>query len=248
MMVIDGASLVHSTKRKHQTFGDYAQKDFIGKFKSYSKGYRRTDVVVDTYHDGSIKSHARMKRGNGSRRRVTREGKVPKNWPNFLQNEENKEELYPFIADSIQEHPDDKVYYASRKDKAVTPNGGNPNLDTLSCNHEEADTKMFVHLYHGVKYENVKKAAILANDIDVIVIGIGLFENLSKNGLQELWMFWERRKKEDGCQYILYSLLWVYKSLRGCCSSTHSVAAILAPASRVKGRSHSFEHGQCIQK
>ena len=50
-------------------------------------------------------------------------------------------------------------------------------------NHEEADTKMVVHLQHGIQHDKVKKADTLANDIDVVVIGIGLFGKLSDNGL-----------------------------------------------------------------
>lgn len=89
--------------------------------------------------------------------------------------------------------PEDNVY-ASKNDKAVT-NNDNSALDTLNSSHEEADTKMFVHLHHGVKYENIKKAAILANGIDVIVIGIGSFDILSKDGLQELWICFGRGEK-----------------------------------------------------
>ena len=49
----------------------------------------------------------------------------------------------------------------------------NSPLEKLSSSHEEADCKMLVHLHHGVKQEIVIKAAILENDIFVIVIGIG---------------------------------------------------------------------------
>lgn len=40
MMVIDGAYLVHTTTPKHQTFGDYAQKDFVGKGKLYARKHK----------------------------------------------------------------------------------------------------------------------------------------------------------------------------------------------------------------
>ena len=195
MLVIDGACLVHSTTPKNQTFREYAQ-DFVGKVQLYARRYKRTDILFDTYKEGSIKSHTRMNRGTGSRRRVSQDGRVPKNWPNFLQNEDNKKELYPFLADAIPESIADSIIYASKDDHSLTNDKDNlTNLDSLNSNHEEPDTKMFVHLHHGIKHAKVKKAAILANDIDIIVIGIGLFENLSKDGLEELWICLGKREK-----------------------------------------------------
>ena len=90
MMVIDGAYLVHTTTPKHQTFGDYAQKDLVGKVKLHARKHKRTDVVFDTYKVRSIKSYVHTERSKCSRHRVTRDGRVPKNWPNFPQNEDNE--------------------------------------------------------------------------------------------------------------------------------------------------------------
>ena len=51
------------------------------------------DIVWDTYKASSIKDSTREKRGNGQRRKVTGETKIPPNWKAFLQDNTNKKEL-----------------------------------------------------------------------------------------------------------------------------------------------------------
>ena len=59
-------------------------------------------------------------------------------------------------------------------------------LDCLSpSNHEEADTRMFLHLF-GAVVGGHKKVLIIANDSDIIVLGVRAFALTSR--LEELWI------------------------------------------------------------
>ena len=52
------------------------------------------------------------------------------------------------------------------------------------CNHEEADSRMFAHVYDAYinGYEKIKVVTV---DIDVIVIAIGIYRLLS---VSEMWV------------------------------------------------------------
>ena len=101
--------------------------------------------------------YTRLIRGKGSRRKVTSEGKIPKNWPNFLQNEDNKKELFIFLADSLKHVDPRNLVFVSKENKALkNVDSGLYIIDDLSCNHEEADTRLLVHVHHAVKHSAIK--------------------------------------------------------------------------------------------
>ncbi|KAG0719479.1 hypothetical protein GWK47_050386 [Chionoecetes opilio] len=64
-------------------------------------GFKRVDVVWDSYIASSIKESTREKRGKGVRRKVGGPTKVPSNWPDFLRDSTNKEELFQFLSDKV---------------------------------------------------------------------------------------------------------------------------------------------------
>ena len=132
----------------------------------------------------------------------------------FLRTNKIKKELYPLLADSVKKFvPQEYVVYASKNDAAVTNKNPPNELDSLNSNQEEADTKIFVHLQHGLKHDKIRKAAILANDIDVVVVGIGLFENLRRDGLIELWISYGKGDKKRWVPiHLLYVALGPQKS------------------------------------
>ena len=103
------------------------------------------------------------------------------------------------------------------------------------CNHEEADTRVLLHVKDG-SLKNIKKISILTVDTDVVVIAIHHFPNLD---LEELWI-------EFGCgksrrylpihQYVqalsrsICSALPLWYSITGCDTvSTFSGRGILYP-------------------
>ena len=67
------------------TFKVYSKKVFLPfilqQFQSVCK---RVDIVWDVYLENSLKKSARIRRGQGVRRRVLQDSKVPSNWNSFL--------------------------------------------------------------------------------------------------------------------------------------------------------------------
>ena len=112
---------------------------------------------------------------------------MPHNWPNFLQNEDNKKELYPFLADKLKNVTNENFVFASKEESAIC-NSEDASFSDLYCNHEEADTRLFVYEAHAVKINSVERAAILSNDTDIVVIAAALFEKLAEEGLKEPWV------------------------------------------------------------
>src|SRR6218665_1296499 len=135
----------------------------------YAKTHRRTDIIFDVYKENSLKMYARLIRGKGSRRKVTSQGKMPKNWPNFLQNENNKKELYPFLADRLKEADPQNLVFVSKEDGAITNVDACSHLTmNLSRNHEEANTRLFVHVHHAIKHRAIKTVAVLSHDMTLL--------------------------------------------------------------------------------
>ena len=67
----------------------------------------------------------------------------------------------------------------------------NTNISQLSpCNHEEADTQLFVHVKHAAA-NGCKKVIISSTDTDVVVLGVAAFERL---GVEKLWIGFGRSK------------------------------------------------------
>jgi hypothetical protein len=46
------------------------------------------------------------------------------------------------------------------------------------CNHEEADTRIVVHVLHAIQVEQAKSVLVRTVDTDVVVILVGTFYNL----------------------------------------------------------------------
>ena len=99
----------------------------------------------DVYITDSIKASTREKRGKGIRRKVAGKNIVPTNWMGFLRDEKNKQELFQFLSSKIA-----AFHYTSNKQVYVTEGQGvltnRTTLEMSSCDHEEADTRLIVHI------------------------------------------------------------------------------------------------------
>ena len=70
--------------------------------------------MFDVYHPNSLKHVARHRRGKGVfRRRV--EHKVPNNWHGFLSLDDNKTELFHYIADEIKKLTKESNFSSDKK-------------------------------------------------------------------------------------------------------------------------------------
>ncbi|KAJ8372700.1 hypothetical protein AAFF_G00277690 [Aldrovandia affinis] len=186
-IIIDGAALVNSLPpRSSKTFEEYAMLDVLPTIQAYSTKYKRTDIVFDVYRPSSLKAETRSKQGRGVRRRVTGKGKIPSNWRNFLRENDNKAELFNFLADKIARLATPNVVIVTKEEDAVSNRTINL-AGVAPCSHEEADTRIFVHARHATEAGS-KVIMVKASDTDVVIIAVSVLQALQELGLQQLWV------------------------------------------------------------
>ena len=138
---LDATILVH-------TFEGYCQTVFGPYIERYLQSVKRVDLVWDVYREGSLKRTTRERRGTGQRRQVTMSTRIPTDWKGFLQNDENKNELFLLLASYVVSMmiPDDKKLYTT-SGESVLSSTNRMNLTNLApCTHEEADTRLMVYV------------------------------------------------------------------------------------------------------
>ena len=117
---------------------------------------------------------------------MTDKTKVPPNWKSFLRDNDNKTELFGFLADQIVKLCPHNVVIVTKGEQVLC--NKTASLEGLSpCNHEEADTRIFLHAQHAVGQNNTS-VLINACDTDILAIGVSVFATLQDAGLKELWM------------------------------------------------------------
>lgn len=195
VIVIDGGTLIHSlpgTTIQGKPFDEYFKKVFLPRVEHYLNKAKRVDIVWDQYHKSSIKGCTREKRGTGTRQRVSSSAKVPGNWQSFLANAENKKELFSFLSAKLVEIdlPNDKSVYITSGDQVLSAGDGPP---MGQCNHEEADTRVVVHLLHAIEYSSA--AMVHTGDTDVVIILLSNFHHfMAVNPNAEIWMSFKSGK------------------------------------------------------
>jgi hypothetical protein len=182
MLVVDGAAVANMLPPGNsKTFLEYANSVFIPYITKQVKGVKRIDLVWDRYIQDSLKRGTRLARGAGLRRRVGANTILPANWQSFLRCDENKTELFTFLAECITNIHIEGVEIISTYDCDVISSGNIHKEGIAPCNHEEADTRIFVH----VKHAGYKRIMIRTVDTDVVVLAVGNFRKLL---VDELWM------------------------------------------------------------
>ena len=117
---------------------------------------KRLDIVWDEYIHDSLKSMTRSKRGKGVRRRVEPNNRIPNNWNAFLRVDENKAELFQFLADlSIGLKVGGKQVISTCGHGVVC----NSDIDICNlspCTHEEADTRILLHAANVLRRDSIQ--------------------------------------------------------------------------------------------
>eukprot|EP00795_Rhopilema_esculentum_P005341 gene5341-513_t len=184
-IIVDGSALVNaSAPGRSKTFKEYAEKNILPKIIRYSSKYRRTDLVFDVYREPSLKQETRNRRGSGVRRRVAANSKTPMSWKAFLCDNTNKIELFHFLAQKISETSTANAVVVTMGEAALA-NQAMSLSDIAPCDHEEADTRIFVHAKSAV-LQGSKSLMIKANDADVVVLVISVTTLLKEMGLDHL--------------------------------------------------------------
>jgi hypothetical protein len=161
-LIIDAMALLQSMKIRSTTFGELALEILtrIVQMASFSNS-KRVDLVCGCYPDHSIKNLERIKHSRGGMLSVKIYGsqqKIPCQWKNLLAVRKNKEEIMEFLFDSWSKIDVLTLrgieLFTSHKELChclFESQGGIicSKVDTLTSNHEEADTRMLCHALHA---------------------------------------------------------------------------------------------------
>jgi len=139
-----------------------------------------------------LKSGTREKRGIGTRTRVTANTKIPKNWTEFLRVDDNKTELFHYLADVLTTlNIPDKLIFVTYDDHVRCYSTTTDISSIDPCTHEEADTRLILHCQHAAQTGS-KNIAIRTVDTDVVVLAVAYFQKLQIDEILD--PFWHRKE------------------------------------------------------
>ena len=169
--VLDGAALVNMLPPKQcKTYDEYART--VPYIVAQIQEVERLDIVWDPT---SLKQSARERRDHNACKRVTAKATVPGNWQNFLRSDDNKRELFTFLAVHVESiHIEGKLLVSSCAEDILS-----------SCNHEEADTRVFVHVVHAANSGH-GRATICTVDTYIVVVAVANMHKMQN--VRDLWL------------------------------------------------------------
>ncbi len=112
---------------------------------------------------------------------------MPTNWRKFLRDENNKQELFEFLADKIvaYNYPEEKEVFVTKGQEVLA----NKVTSQMSlCDHEEAVTRLIVHIGDALT-KGWSTCLVRTVDTDVVVILIGKFFHFKTlNSAANIWV------------------------------------------------------------
>ena len=192
-LIIDGMALVRQYKSS-STVADLARK-LLNRLLGLAMQVRATriDFVIDLYNDKSIKNMERKRRvKNPNVVRLSRKDqKIPSPLSEFLSISSNKVTLLNLLWVEWKSTwaKSDTTLFMCHGDQceSILLLDGNivtHSIEELQCDHEEADTRLFLHAHHAAKDHS--RIVIHSPDTDVLVLGVSLFSSL---GSDEAFLF-----------------------------------------------------------
>ena len=150
-IVVDTAAVVNMLPPgKCKTFKEYAESVFLAHIINHqTQNVKRIDLVWNRYLENSLNQGTREARGSGSRRRVCDNAAIPLSWKSFLRLDDNKTELFLYLTVSVASISIPDVGIISTTDVDVISSTTIDKDGLAPCNHEEADTRIFVHAKHA---------------------------------------------------------------------------------------------------
>jgi hypothetical protein len=124
----------------------------------------------------------RDSRGQGKRKSVTPETVIPQNWSSFLRVDANKTELFNYLAQCVIAIETEKLIVTTQG-SIVLSNHAFDQSGLSPCTHEEADTRMMVHLVHAAQHN--KRVMIRTVDTDVVVLAVAA---VTRHPALEVWI------------------------------------------------------------
>ena len=168
-IILDGAAIVNMLKPvTARTFSDYASQIFLPYITTQLQNAQRVDVVWDEYVHGSLKAYTSSTRGKGRRRRVESCSAMPRNWLEFLRNDDNKLSCFLSLKTANLE-TEGQIIITHHKDVLCTQPRNTTAL--APCTQEEADTRIFLHVSDAANH-GYCEVMIHTVDSDVLVLAI----------------------------------------------------------------------------
>ena len=123
---------------------------------------------------------------------------ICKDFQKFMRNDTNKMELFKMIADVVIQIPETLPTIVATIGSKIVSNSSLEKLNIEPCNHEEADTRLLLHVLDGAN-SGIKKVSIITVDTDVVVIALRHFFTLN---LEESWIEFGVNNIEDTFRFI----------------------------------------------
>ena len=123
----------------------------------------------------------------------------------FLRDQNNKKELFALLTSKVIKFvcPPSKVVYVTSGERVISAGP-----DMTNCNHEEADTRVVVHILNALE-QGMKSVKVRTVDTDVVIILAGAFYELCQTQpLADIWIAFGMSKN-----YRFYSIIAICASL-----------------------------------
>ena len=178
-------------------FANHLQEVFL----SISRNSQRLDIIFDVYVDDSIKAFERNRRSSGTEPieiEISHDSTpIPVDMSSFWGSSTNKVKLQQFFIKWLPLHSKFKmtvylggshlenVYICTKFEpyqETTTP------IQSLYCEHEEADDRLLYHINHAIKVESYDRVIVASPDTDVFVCLVYHFNRWIYSNLNEIWM------------------------------------------------------------
>lgn len=163
-------------------------EEFVWNFVStIPKGFKRVDIVADTYRENSIKGGERNTRGSSQKVLIASpKSSLPRDFSAFMRNGENKTRLIEIISEVLRNNSTEvleklhcQMMVISQEDVTYCiTTSGVVIKEELSSNQEEADTKVILHSHQSLQADPSSNVVLRSHsaDTDILVLAISLLD------------------------------------------------------------------------
>ena len=178
-----GCNCAYGQAPSLSTFEEYSPETILPYITSQLETVSRVDIVWNKQPETI---YHRTHSGTTQIQRLFEVSPIPENWEAFLRSNVNKDELFRYLSDCIHVCETGRKVSISTKDETIvsTQNDMSDVEYLQPCSHEEADTRILLHVAHCAR-QGLRKLLIRTVDTDVVVLAIGHFPALQ---LDERWV------------------------------------------------------------
>ena len=117
---------------------------------------------------------------------------IPKSWKDFLCVDDNKTELFKFLAQHVTclTVDEGKVLYATSAQNVLSSTCQAELSNLTPCSQEEADTRLILHAADAVA-QSERRVSVRTVDTDVVVLAATFFSQMKPD---EMWIAFSTRK------------------------------------------------------